>query len=199
MEKAFHDKKADGVSADCPNYLCKKCGKCCKAISTQYSHKELVELAQQGQEEAKVFVEVFKRYDSVEAARIAAPEQIENIINNLQKYNPDFDESKLTIYYCPNLTEDNLCSVYQTRPECCRRLPNNGWSLLPEDCGFKGWQFQQREKVKASVRKLKEKLTELNLMQDDKILPQYDKTVKQMKELITEKINLWEKYGAKYW
>ena len=184
---------------DFPQHLCKKCGKCCRAICTPYSYEELVELSKQGQEEARVFVEMFKRYNSVEEARAAVPDQVENIINSLKKNNPDLDESKLTFYYCPNLREDNFCTIYQTRPDCCRRVPHNGWSLLAPDCGFKGWQFQQREKVKASVRKLKEYLAELGLLSDNDVLPDKNKTVKEMRNLIQEKIKPWEKYGAAYW
>ena len=153
-----------------PQHLCKMCGKCCKAITTPYTHQELVKLAQEGQEEAKVFVEIFQRYDSVEAARAAVPDHVENILNQLKKSNTDFDESKVTFYHCPHLTEDNKCSIHSTRPDCCRRAPRNGWSLFPPECGFKGWQFQQREKVKASVRKLKEYLAELELLDDDFVL-----------------------------
>ena len=189
----------DESFSDKPQHLCKMCGKCCRAISTLYSYEELIELASQGQEEARVFVEIFKRYNSVEEAKAAVPDHVENIINNLRKNNQDLDESKLTFYYCPNLTDDNFFLIYQTRPDCCRRLPHNGWSLLAPDCGFKGWQFQQRERVKASVRKLKEYLAELELLPEDKMLAGRDKTAGEMKKLIKDKIKPWEKYGADYW
>ena len=155
--------------------------------------------AKQGQEEAKVFVEVFVRYDSVDEARAAVPDHVENILNQLRKNNPDFDESKVTFFHCPHLTEDNKCAIHATRPDCCRRAPRNGWSLFPPGCGFKGWQFMQKEKVKASVRALKEYLLELELLPEDKVLPEKGKTVKEMKDFIKEKIKPWEKYGALYW
>ena len=185
--------------SDFPQHLCNMCGKCCKAITTPYSWEELVELAKQGQEEAKVFVEVFVRYDSVDEARAAVPDHVENILNQIRKNNPDFDESKVTFFHCPHLTEDNKCAIHATRPDCCRRAPRNGWSLFPPGCGFKGWQFMQKEKVKASVRALKEYLLELELLPEDKVLPEKGKTVKQMKDFIKQKIKPWEKYGALYW
>ncbi len=186
-------------SEDFPQHLCKKCGKCCRAIAAPYTYDELQKLAAQGQEEAKVFVNIFKRYNSVSEARTAVPDQVDNIINNLRKSNTDIDESKITFYYCPHLTDDNLCSIYSTRPDCCRRLPRNGWSLVAPDCAFKGWQFQQRERVKSIVRKLKESLMELELLSEDSILPDKNKTVKEMKEIIKNKIKPFEKYGALYW
>ncbi len=181
-----------------PQHLCKMCGKCCRAIITPYSYEELVELANEGQNEAKVFIEVFKKYDSIDDAKKAVPDHVQNVLNELKK-DPNFDESKVSFYYCPHLNENNLCSIHDTRPDCCRRAPRNGWSLFPPDCGFKGWQFQQRERVKFNVRKLKETLLDFELLNDDTILPTSNITVREAREKILEKIALWDKYGATYW
>ena len=186
-------------TSDFPQHLCKMCGKCCKAITTPYTHEELVQLAAEGQEEAKVFVDIFERYSSVEEAKKAVPDHVENILNFFKKGNPDFDESKITFYHCPHITEDNLCSIHSTRPDCCRRAPRNGWSLFPPNCGFKGWQFLHQEKAKASVRKLKEYLLELELLPDSYYLKERNMTVLEMKEFINSKIRPWEKYGATVW
>lgn len=181
-----------------PQHLCNMCGKCCLAITTPYPHDEIVKLAQEGQEEAKVFVEIFKRYDSIDDARARVPDHVENILNMLRQ-NPSFDESKVTFYYCPHLTEDNKCSIHKTRPDCCRRAPRNGWSLFPPDCGFKGWQFQQRERIKSSVRHLKEYMLELDLLEPDFFMEERNMTALQMKEMIAKKIKPWEKYGGHFW
>ncbi len=182
-----------------PQHLCNMCGKCCKAITTPYTHEQLIELAKEGQEEAKVFTDIFKRYKSVADAKKAVPDHVENILKQLKKNNPKLDESTVTFYYCPYLTKENLCSIHSTRPDCCRRAPRNGWSLFPPGCGFKGWQFQQKERVKATVRKLKEYIIELELLNPDTKLPGRDKTAKEMIEFINEKIKPWEKYGASMW
>lgn len=184
--------------AELPQQLCNMCGKCCRAITTPYTHDELVELANSGQEEAKVFVEVFKRYSSVEAAKKAVPDHIENILKELRK-NPDFDESKVQFYYCPHLTTKNTCAIHATRPDCCRRAPRNGWSLFPPKCGFKGWQFMQRERIKKSVRIVKERLTELELLPDDFYIKTKNTTVGELKQKLLAKIQPWEKYGANFW
>lgn len=186
-------------SHDFPQHLCNMCGKCCRAITTPYTYDELVQLAQEGQEEAKVFVEIFKKYPTLEDAKKAVPDHVENILNQLRSSNPDFDESSVTFFYCPHLDADNKCSIHATRPDCCRRAPRNGWSLFPPGCGFKGWQFQQRERVKSSVRKLKEYLMELDVLDDDILIPGRGKTAGEMKAFIKEKIKPWEKYGAKFW
>ena len=185
--------------SDFPQHLCKMCGKCCKAITTTYTHEQLVQFVQEGQEEARVFVEIFKRYDSIDDARKVVPDHVENVLNQLRKSNPDFDESKVSFYYCPHLTEDNLCSIHSTRPDCCRRAPRNGWSLFPPGCGFKGWQFLQKERVKSSVRGLKEVLADLSLLPDDYFLQDRNMTVAELRQFIQDKIKPWEKYGAGFW
>jgi len=186
-------------SSDFPQHLCKMCGKCCKAIITPYTHDELVELANQGQEEAKVFVEIFKRYDCVDDARKTVPDHVENVLNQFKKNNLDFDESMVSFYYCPHLTDNNMCSIHSTRPDCCRRAPRNGWSLFPPGCGFKGWQFLHKEKVKSAVRGLKEVLKDYEMLPDDFFLTERNMTVAQMREFILEKIKPWQKYGADFW
>lgn len=134
--------------SDFPQHLCNMCGKCCKAITTPYSWEELVELAKQGQEEAKVFVEVFVRYDSVDEARAAVPDHVENILNQLRKNNPDFDESKVTFFHCPHLTEDNKCAIHATRPDCCRRAPRMVGLYFLRDAALKGGNLCKKKKSK---------------------------------------------------
>ena len=184
---------------DFPQHLCLMCGKCCKAITTPYTHEELVQLANEGQEEAKVFVEIFKRYKTIDDARKAVPDHVENILNNLRAANPNIDEGKISFYYCPHLTDDNKCSIHSTRPDCCRRAPRNGWSLFPPNCGFKGWQFQQKERVKASVRKIKEYIIELEQLDSNTFLPSRNMTVGEFISHLEEKMKPWEKYGSKHW
>ncbi len=181
-----------------PQHLCKMCGKCCRAITTPYKHNEIIELDKEGQEEARVFTEIFKRYSSVEEARKVVPDHVEQILTKLKK-SPDYDESKISFYYCPHVTEQNKCSIHPTRPDCCRRAPRNGWSIFPPDCGFKGWQFQHREKIKASVRSLKETLMDLEFLPDDQVMPSSKKTVKELKDSIIERVAYWERYGSAHW
>ena len=184
---------------DFPQHLCKMCGKCCKAITTPYTHEKLVELAKEGQEEAQVFVKVFKRYPSLNDAKKAVPDHVENILNQIKKNNPDFNENDITFYYCPNLTKENKCSIHATRPDCCRRAPRNGWSMFPPECGFKGWQFQQRERVKGLVRKIKEHIVELELLPPETILNNEEITAQEKIDMLNDKMKPWEKYGSDVW
>ncbi len=182
-----------------PQELCDTCGRCCKSITTFNTYEELKQMAKEDKEEAWVFVDFFKRYPSIEEARKVVPEQVDQVIKELS-YNKDFDLNTLSFYYCPHVTDDGLCSVYETRPYCCRVAPRHGWSLMPPGCGFEGWQFEEREKIKASIRYLKEYLQRIELVyNEDEIVPGRDMTVKELRDMLTKKIEPWERYGSLFW
>jgi len=182
-----------------PQHLCKMCGRCCKAIVPEYSHAELEKLSQEGDDEASVFVNFFKRYDSLESAKKVVPEHIEQIIRELTHQKKDLDVNGLNFYYCPHITNENKCSIHLKRPECCRRAPRHGWSLMPPGCGFEGWQFELRERVKKNIRSLKEYLYEKEMLIGEGQIPEQNMTVAELKKIVDQKINDWERYGAKYW
>lgn len=181
-----------------PQDLCKMCGRCCKVLDTNMTHEELEKLAAEGNNEAAVFVNFFKRFDTIEDAKKVDPEKIETI---LQKYanKEDFDINTKDFYYCPHITEENLCSSHETRPECCRRYPVHGWLCVAPGCGFEGWQFEIREKYKKLIRRLKEYLIAMESISDGGNVPGQDITIEELKERINKKIEPWRDYGADFW
>jgi len=39
---------------------------------------------------------------------------------------------------CPHLTENNLCRIYDNRPQACRRFPlETNEDFMPKDCAFR--------------------------------------------------------------
>lgn len=177
--------------------LCKMCGKCCKFAITGYSHSELLRRAAENDIEAISFLRVFKKYDSSKAAKEAFPEFFQKIIHEFS-LKEDYNIDDFPIYYC-EYNIKNKCSIYNDRPECCRRAPSSGWVMMPPDCGFEGWQFEQREYQKRVVRNLKELLYELNFYDDEKQILVQGKTVNELKVDIEKKIEPWKKYGADNW
>ena len=173
--------------SDFPQRLCKMCGKCCRSITSSYSHSELEKMAEKGAGEAKAFITTFKPYTSIEEAKKVVPEQIDQILGELSQ-TEGFDINNVTFYYCPHITEKNLCSIHIKRPDTCRRAPRNGWSLMPPGCGFEGWQFEQREKHKKTIRELKEYLYYAEKTSKDGKVPGKDMTIDELKALIEEKI-----------
>lgn len=181
-----------------PLDLCKKCGRCCMTITPVYSHDEVVKMAQNNEEEAKVFLEIFKKYSSIDDAKKQDKEHVEQILEALLE-NPTFDKDKISFYYCPHLTNGKTCDIYHQRPDCCKRAPKNGWSLFPKNCGYEGWQFEQRELKKKYVRHLKEILYELELLNTYNNVPIKEETIEYLNKKIKSKIKEFYKYGAKYW
>ncbi|HBG48944.1 MAG TPA: hypothetical protein DDW90_05485 [Cyanobacteria bacterium UBA9971] len=181
-----------------PQYLCRMCGRCCKSIATSDSHEELERLAELGNQEAKVFIDIFKRFPSIEEAREVVPEQVEQVLSELS-LKEDFDINKVSFYYCPHITEENLCSMHGKRPTVCSRAPHHGWSCMPPGCGFEGWQFELREKYKGMARRLKEHLTAIEAVSDDGKVPGKEMTIEELRKIIEEKIKPWSKYGSMFW
>jgi Fe-S-cluster containining protein len=179
-----------------PARLCKRCGRCCKTSTTSVPYEELLKLKEQGNESAADFLNVFEPYPSIEAAREDSPDVVDNIVSYIN--NPS-DMEKLTFYRCKHLLENNLCEKYEARPELCDAFPASPWAVIPPECGYEGWLFQEKEKIKQNIRKQKEILLQLKILL---------KTVKEEEDLnkinaniekIEKNIKKYSKYGSANW
>lgn len=180
-------------------HLCIMCGKCCKAITTEYTHEQIIEMAKNGEKEAHIFVDFFKRYDSIEDARKDVPDKVNQ---NLKAKNlpEDLTGNEVTFYYCDKLRADNTCSDYENRPSCCRIAPLDCWTLMPPKCGFTGWQFEQREKVKENIRSLKEKLYEVGTIEgENAFIPEANMSFKEFKTYIDTRVEPFKRHGGLGW
>jgi len=117
-------------------YTCAKCGTCCKAACSEFSHFELQQKSSENDNFAKSFLEVFVPYENKEDAQ----EEF-GAYFNLLKQTGLYDDCHF--YYCPKVikNEDNtyFCSDYADRPVVCRDFPNNPLVMLPEKCSFRPW------------------------------------------------------------
>ena len=193
------DKKTVDTDARNIAHLCIMCGKCCKAIVTEYSHDEIIEMAKKGEKEADIFVNFFKRYDSIADARKDAPDKVNQ---NLKAKNlpEDLQGDEVTFYYCDKLNPDNSCSDYENRPSCCRIAPLDCWTLMPPGCGFTGWQFEQREKIKENIRSLKEKIYEVETTEGEgAFIPEANMSFKDFKKYVDDRVKSFERHGSKGW
>ena len=192
------DKLLDKYLKNRPQRLCHMCGKCCRLSTTSRTYKELKKLVREGDEGATEFLRVFEPYSSIDEARKASKETVDNIVEALLE-NDAYDETQLTFYKCRYIQDDNLCGIYKDRPELCERFPSTPWAVVPPGCGFEGWLFQQREEKKQNIRRMKEDILSLevmlkktnNLDEMKKILDTIDK--------IKHTINLYAKYGSSDW
>jgi Fe-S-cluster containining protein len=179
--------------------LCHKCGRCCRSATTFFPFNKLQELVEQGDEEATAFLEIFEPFPSVEEARKAVPEQVDRVLETVRARD-DMNEDEVTFYHCRYVTEEGLCGIYERRPRCCKEAPYNGWSLMPPGCGFEGWQFVNREKQRADIRKLKEVQFQMEMLSPDGIhLPTRKMTLEELRESIQVSIDPWKRFGADHW
>lgn len=114
-------------------FSCSRCALCCKFACSEFSPSELKIKSENGDKFAKQFLSVFVPYENLEEASKIYPDYVELLKN---KYGNVDD---VHFYYCPKLSNDNLCTDYDNRPDICKDFPNNALAILPDSCGFKPW------------------------------------------------------------
>ena len=181
-----------------PQHLCHMCGKCCRVVTTSLSYAELKQMEQDGDKGAVDFLSLFVPYDSIESARNVDAGVVDNIINRL-KSDGSFDEKEITFYGCKYLQDNNLCSRYETRLDLCKHCPSTPWSIVPPGCGFEGWLFWQREEIKQKIRKSKEELLELKLLQMRTKNENTLQKINIVEHKIQRGIDFYKKYGSENW
>ena len=122
--KAIMDKKN--------NYKCNQCGDCCRLAVSEYSYTQLKQRAMRGDKFSEDFVSVFIPYESEEEAKAVNPEYFE-LLNKL------VEDDKIYYYHCPKIDSNNLCTIYENRPNICKDFPHNPLKLLPSKCSFNEW------------------------------------------------------------
>ena len=179
-----------------PQRLCKMCGKCCKLSTTTLPYNELKTMCDEGHEGAVDFLRIFEPYDSIEEARKNSPQTVDNIVKSLEN-NPEARKS-LTFYKCKYIQDNNLCGIYQDRPELCDRFPASPWAVVPPGCGFEGWLFQKSEALKQKVRKQKENLLDFEIMLQT-ATPEQAEKIQAAIEKTKNIIESYSKYGSADW
>lgn len=179
--------------------LCHKCGRCCRSATTHNSYVKLQELVAQGDSEAIAFLEIFEPFESIEAAQAVVPEQVNRVIEEV-KSRQDMNLEELTFYHCRYVTEEGMCGIYERRPRCCSEAPYHGWSMMPPGCGFEGWQFEQRERQKAEIRKLKEIQFQMETLSPDGVRTATGSmTLDELRDKVNQALDPWKTFGSYYW
>lgn len=179
--------------------LCHKCGRCCRSATTFHSYPELLKMVEAGEQEAIDFLSIFEPFPSLEEARNAVPEQVEQVLKVVSE-RTDMKVEDVTFYHCRYVTEEGLCGIYERRPRCCKEAPTHGWAVMPPGCGFEGWQFEQRERHKADIRRLKESQFQMEMLSPDGVhMPTRNMTLDELRESIGQAIKPWVRFGAEYW
>lgn len=176
-----------------PQRLCKMCGTCCRVATTPKPYQELKELAEAGDEGAKDFLNLFEPYSSIEEARKVSAATVDNILSQGD------DSDNVTFYRCRYIQDNNLCGIYQDRPELCDRFPASAWAVVPPGCGFEGWLFQKQEEIKQKARKHKEYKLEFEAMiKETKDSEKIEKLSEGIRK-IDSMIDMLSQYGSENW
>src|SRR5574344_910039 len=181
-----------------PQRLCKMCGINCRVVTTKKPCEELKKLAQTGDNNAIDFLSIFIPFNSLEEAKKVDEEVVNNIINNLKK-DGNYDKNSITFYTCKYLGSDNKCTNYENRPLLCKIMPGNPWALVPPNCGFEGWLFQQREEKKQLVRAQKENILRLQTVLSSISNEEKKEQIKEYIQISQRIIDMYKQYGSEDW
>ena len=143
-------------------FKCQKTGTCCRLASSEFSYEELKHKAQNGDKFAQQFTSVFIPYGSIDEAREIYPDYIDIVEARL-----DADEG-IYFYHCPHVSDENLCTIYENRPQICREFPNNPLAILPANCGFHEW--KEEVLVASMLMHAVIEITEFNLQKIEMVL-----------------------------
>lgn len=189
-EESYLDKR--------PQSLCKMCGKCCRLSTTSTPYEKIKQMAEEGDEGAIDFLDIFVPYDSVEDAQKVDADTVNNIVELLSK-DGKYDKETITFYHCKYIQPDNLCGNYEKRKTLCKHFPATPWAIVPPGCGFEGWLFWKREEIKQNVRKEKEELLELKLLKKRTRDTETLKKIELVEQKLQRNIDLYKKYGSENW
>jgi len=181
-----------------PQSHCLMCGKCCKVSTTPILHQELKRLADEGDEGAIDFLEIFEPYPSIEDAKNVDEKTVENILERIQT-DDIHTKNNVTFYKCKHILADNSCGIYESRKELCDRFPASPWAIVPPGCGFEAWLEEKREEKKQEIIKQKENLIYVETLLTQAKTPQQREKIESTRENIKRTISLYEKYGANDW
>ncbi len=80
---------------------CTRCANCCKTISPVFKNRDIIRLAEHFRVRPSIFTEKYLMMD----------EEGDYVLKSTP---------------CPFLNSDNLCTVYQVRPQACSSYPHTG-------------------------------------------------------------------------
>jgi Fe-S-cluster containining protein len=115
------------------SFQCKRTGTCCRLASSEFSYAELLEKAKNNDNYASQFTQVFVPYEKIEDARAVFPQYVDLL---LAKFGED---GGLNFFHCKYLKGDNVCPIYEDRPQICRDFPDNPLAIIPPTCGYYAW------------------------------------------------------------
>lgn len=127
---------------------CQKCKSCCQIRYTSQSPSQIFELAKQGENISKNYMELFIPYSANKSFNYEfdSVDIKENHQQALQA-NKDYVEKLIAttsepvyFYFCKHLSGDKKCLKHDNQNFLCTSFPNSITTILPNECGYKQWQ-----------------------------------------------------------
>ncbi len=123
--------KIKDISTQRKDFSCSGCGICCRLACSEFSFEQLQLKAQNGDNFAKQFIQIFVPYGSSSEPENLFPQYVQML--------KKVEDGGYYFYHCPKVTDDNRCPDYENRPQICRDFPDNPVAFLPPNCGYDKW------------------------------------------------------------
>lgn len=162
--------------------LCNRCGVCCRYIPADINNKLLFRDSIQP---------LTDEFESMLVLQSDFMPQCFNVIYSESTLNCDFQ-----IFKCKYLLNDNVCSN-PNKPQECKDFPSSPMAIIPDDCGYSGFQFLKHEDFKQKIRKMKEEILHYQALSIDE--PQNERGYKKIIERLQAYINKYKIYGSEDW
>ena len=177
--------------------ICKKCGKCCRLISSTKSYEQLCADAKSGDSAAINFLKLFLPYETLEDAIKIDSQLVDTVIEmNKRVYGPAV---QTYFYRCRYINFENECMAYDMRPKLCRQYPKNEFIPVPCGCSYEGYSFLVREKVKAKVRKAKEELLDIKIMREKAVERAVIEKLNKIEAKLIALVESYKAFGSYDW
>ena len=143
---------------------CKGTGQCCNTASPSTPSVKLIEKARYGDDFARDFFTIFTPYTSIEEAKKINKKGVERSLEHCRKPDSQIKPENIIFYHCNYLSADNLCLIYEDRPQLCRDFPDSPFIVFAPGCAFEEWGKECRQKyveLKSKLESLKQHKKEL--------------------------------------
>lgn len=143
---------------------CCNLGSCCKGASPSTPYHQLLRRAAEGDDFARGFFSIMVPYASHAEAEAVVPGVVERTLKAAEKQKAFKSPQDIVFYHCRYQTEDNLCGVWEDRPQFCRDYPDTPFVVMAPGCAFEPWAKACKKKyfeIKEEVARLKSLKAEL--------------------------------------
>ncbi len=141
------------------NFSCLNCNSCCRIRYSNLSPLEIFQLSKEEEAISSEYIKIFIPYGAEEFFSYEKNNEITVELNNKSALAASKDyvnkilsksEEPVYFYFCKYL-DDNKACIDKEKSSLCRSFPNSVTAILPNNCGFSGWQRLCMDKIKNEI------------------------------------------------